>query len=310
MPARLRKALVATATRIALCAVLGIAASPATKPAGPGIRFVDFHGPVLRAMQLHLVYWGIDWIGTLPPTADRITAAVRTMMASSFMTGLRQYRDIGRGTLRDATTITDPTAPALFDDHDVRDLLNALFDAGTVASPDQGNQSLYLVMTPFGTRSREHDYAGEHSYYVHAGQRVRFAWITHDSTLAATTALISHEVVEAVTDPEGSGVLGVDGTCHRLGWCEISDVCSPTGVIDGVVVQSYWSNADGACVVTNTAPGPRRARGDDRSSLTRDRRDHHSQQPPTAAWSHAPPSCQPATSQRLSPAVREPALSA
>lgn len=255
MPARLRKGLIATATRIAFCVVLGIAASPATKSADPGIRFADFHGPVLRATQLHLIYWGIDWTGTLPPTADRITAAVRTMMASSFMTGLHQYRGIGRGTLRDATTVTEPDAPILFDDRDVSDFLDALFDAGRIASPDTGNQNLYLVMTPFGTRSRDRNYAGEHSYYVHAGRRVHFAWITHRTTLAETTALLSHEVVEAVTDPEGSGVLGVDGTCHRFGWCEISDVCSPTGVIGGVVVQSYWSNAQGACVVMEAPPG-------------------------------------------------------
>jgi hypothetical protein len=212
MLARLHKRLVSTATRIVLCVVLGIAASPATKAAGSGIRFVDFHGPVLRATQLHLVYWGSDWTGTLPPTADRITAAVRTMMASSFMTGLQQYRGIGRGTLQDATTLTDRNAPILFDDRDIRDLLDALFEAGTVARPDAGNQNLYLVMTPFGTRSSDHGYAGAHSYYVHAGQPVHFAWITHLTTLAATTALISHEVVEAATDPEGSAIIGIDGT--------------------------------------------------------------------------------------------------
>ncbi|MEP7180080.1 MAG: hypothetical protein ABI775_13415 [Pseudonocardiales bacterium] len=259
MPARLPKGLVAIAIRIVSCVVLWIAASPAMKPASPRIGFADFHGPVLRATQLHLVYWGFDWTAsTPPPTSDQITAAVRTMMASSFMTGLHQYRSIGRGTLRDATTGTHPDAPIVFDDHDVRTFLDAQFSAGTVARPDVGNRDLYVVMTPFGTSSRERGYAGEHSYYVISGRRVHFAWITHRSTLADTTALISHEIVEAATDPEGSAVIGVDGTCHRPGWCEISDICSTTGVIDGVAVESYWSSADGACVLPGAPPGPPR----------------------------------------------------
>ena len=255
MPARLRNGLLTTAARIVSCLALGIAAAPMARAVGSSTGFVDHHGPVLRATQLHIVYWGFDWTGTLTPTADRITAAVQTMMASSFMTGLHQYRGIGRGTVRDATTVTAPDAPILFDDDEISDFLEAQFSAGTVARPDDSNQDLYLVMTPLGASSRERNYAGEHNYYEHSGHRVAFAWITHQSTLAETTALISHEVVEAATDPEGSAIIGVDGTCDRPGWCEISDVCSPIGEIDGVVVESYWSNADAACVVRATPPG-------------------------------------------------------
>jgi hypothetical protein len=254
MPARLRKGLVATATRIVACVLLGILASPATKSAGATTRFVDLHGPVLRAIQLHLVYWGFDWTGLLPPTADRITADVRTMVASSFMAGLYQYREIGHGTVREATTVTEPDAPIQFDDQDIGDFLDAQFSAGTVARPDASNQDLYLVMTPFGTRSRDGNFEGEHSFYERSGKRVRFAWITHRRTLPGFTSLISHEVVEAATDPEGNAIIGVDGTCNRTGWCEISDICAPTGVIDGVVVQSYWSDAERACVVTGPPP--------------------------------------------------------
>jgi hypothetical protein len=255
MPARLRKGLLATATRIMLCGVVGIAATPATRPAAPGIRFLDFHGAVLRAIEVHLVYWGIDWTGAHAPTADRITAAVQTMLASSFMAGLHQYRGIGRGTVRDATTVTDPDAPIQFDDDEISDFLDARFSAGTLARPDAGNQNLYLVMTPFGTSSRERDFAGEHNFYERSGHRVHFAWITYQRTLETATSLISHEVVEAATDPEGGAVLGVDRTCDRPGWCEISDVCSRTGVVDGVVVQSYWSSADDACVVGDSPSG-------------------------------------------------------
>ena len=56
-------------------------------------------------------------------------------------------------------------------------------------------------------------------------------------------------MVESCTDPEGTAILGVAGTCSQSGWCEIGDVCSSTGVVDGVKVQSYWSQKDKACIV-------------------------------------------------------------
>ncbi|MEP7178161.1 MAG: hypothetical protein ABI775_03660, partial [Pseudonocardiales bacterium] len=196
MPARLRKGLAATAMRIVSCVALGIAVAPARTATHPAAWFVDFHGPVLRATQLHLIYWGIDWT-TTPPTADRVTTAVQTMMASSFMTALHQYRAIRPASLRDATIVTDPSAPILFADHDITDLLEAEFRAGTLTRPNAANQDLYVVMTPFGTGARDGAYPGEHSYYEHSGQRIHYARITYRTTLAAATELISHEVVEA-----------------------------------------------------------------------------------------------------------------
>jgi hypothetical protein len=51
---------------------------------------------------------------------------------------------------------------------------------------------------------------------------------------------MSHELVETITDPEG----------NAWGPIEIGDVCIPLNDwLDGVYVQSYWSNVDGACVM-------------------------------------------------------------
>ena len=62
------------------------------------------------------------------------------------------------------------------------------------------------------------------------------------------TWVFSHELVESVTDPEGSAITGTG--CNQGGWCEIGDVCTAnTAVINGVTVQRYWSQVDGQCVV-------------------------------------------------------------
>ena len=45
-------------------------------------------------------------------------------------------------------------------------------------------------------------------------------------------------------------ILGDVGTCSGEGWCEIGDVCEGIGgIVNGVSVQSYWSQQDMACKV-------------------------------------------------------------
>jgi hypothetical protein len=72
------------------------------------------------------------------------------------------------------------------------------------------------------------------------------------------TRIISHELVEAATDPDGRGFLGVKGTCDGPGWCEIADICESTlSTVDGITVQAYWSNQDNDCVAPGSvAPDP------------------------------------------------------
>jgi hypothetical protein len=219
--------------------------------AGGANKFVDNGGPVLQVTQLFLIYWGNAWTASPPPTptSDQITSACRTMMASSYLTGLAQYRGIGRGFLRGAAVVTASNPPSGFTDNQVATFLDGQLNAGTVPGPDADNQTLYCVVMPQGVNSSSASFIGEHTFYTRSGQRIRFAWITNNGTLSRITTIISHEVVEAATDPEGSAFLGVAGTCSQSGWCEIGDICSTTSTLDGVTVQSYWSDQAGSCVV-------------------------------------------------------------
>jgi hypothetical protein len=62
----------------------------------------------------------------------------------------------------------------------------------------------------------------------------------------------SHELVEALTDPEGNGIQ-VNPT-NPTNWNEICDVCATPGIVNGVTVQSYWSQQDQACVIPTNIP--------------------------------------------------------
>jgi hypothetical protein len=99
-------------------------------------------------------------------------------------------------------------------------------------------------------------FAGEHFSSSISGysNQAHIAWVTNNGTLSSVTTIFSHELVESVTDPEGTAVTGVPGTCNQSGWCEIGDICNATGMVNGVVVQSYWSDEDQACVIPTTYP--------------------------------------------------------
>jgi hypothetical protein len=219
--------------------------------AGGADKFVDNGGTVLQVTQLFLIYWGNAWAATPAPalTAGQITSACRTMMASSYMIGLAQYRGIGRGFVRGSAVITSSNPPNGFTDAQVSSFIDGQLTAGAIPLPDVDNQTLYCVVMPTGINASNTSFIGEHTYYTRSGQRIHFAWITNSGNLASLTRIISHEVVESATDPEGSAFLGVAGTCGQGGWCEIGDVCSSTSTLDGVTVQSYWSNQAAACAV-------------------------------------------------------------
>jgi len=231
-------------------------AGPGPGPAGRHARFADHHGPVLPAPQLYLIYWGTAWMpqNAPAPTAAEVTSAVNTLLASGYLTGLTQYRGSGHGTLRGSTLITSSDSPDGFTDHQVAAFINAQLSAGTVPGPGPGNQTVYGVVMPTGVTPQFTGWTGEHNSYPRSGQKIHYAWFTNAGDLGSITAIISHELVESATDPDGSGFLGVGRTCHGPGWCEIADICQSTWAsVDGITVHKYWSNQAGACI----APGNR-----------------------------------------------------
>lgn len=222
-------------------------------------KFVDRHGLVLSRELLYLIYWGSAWTYlSTTPTADQVTSAVRTMLASSYLTGLAQYRGVGRGEVRTSTVLASSEPPDGFTDDDVARFVRDQIAAGTIAGPDADNQTVYGVVMPPGVKP---DHAeGEHNTFSGHGQTIHYAWFANVGSLHALTGIMSHEIVEAATDPEGNGFIGVDGTCSQEGWCEIADVCSSAGVVDGVAVRSYWSDEAGKCIIPAASVHPKSAR--------------------------------------------------
>ena len=90
------------------CAPVATDASALIAAGGAPAKFSDNGGKVLQVVQVQLIYWGSAWTSTTPspsPSSAAITAAVQTMMHSAYLTGLDEYRGIGRGFVRGAAVI-------------------------------------------------------------------------------------------------------------------------------------------------------------------------------------------------------------
>lgn len=216
---------------------------------GGAASFSDNGGTVISIAKIQLIYWGAAWNARPNPSADQITANLQTVVRGSYLTALAQYRQIGRGYIAGARTYGASNPPNPFTDNDVGSFVLARIADGTVPPVGIANQTLYLVVMPQGVSKSGGGAVGEHTYVTDgSGNRVHFGWITNGGDLNGLTAIISHELVESCTDPEGSAVLGRPGTCSQGGWCEIGDVCYADSVIDGVTVQKYWSQRDNGCI--------------------------------------------------------------
>jgi len=215
--------------------------------AGPGTTFTDGGGPVLSAVQVQLVFWGSAWNSATNPSLNQVVTAVQTILNSPYMLGLAQYRGIGLGTLAGTTTITSSNPPNPFSDANVQSFIGSQTTAGALPSPVGNPQLLYVVVPPSGVAASG-PFIGEHSYFGQSGLNVHYAWVTI-SSLAGLTTIFSHELAESCSDPEGTAITGVAGTCGQSGWCEIGDVCQSTNTVCGVTVQSYWSQQDRSCIV-------------------------------------------------------------
>jgi hypothetical protein len=182
------------------------------------------------------------------------------------MDGLAQYRGIRPATVTGQLVVPSSDPPSAFADSDIAGLIFELIEARTIPEPADDPLLIYFVFLPAGVRSVRAGVIGEHSYFTYldldgapAGSgfplaNAHYAWVGNDGTLDYVTTVFSHELVESTTDPEGDGITGAEGTCREGAWCEIGDVCSRTELLDGVRVQSYWSQNDAACIVSPIAP--------------------------------------------------------
>jgi hypothetical protein len=221
---------------------------------------------LVQKAKLASVFWG-----AAPSYKDSLAQAYTKIMQSPYFDFLREYNSgsykITRGTFIGTFVDTAPPAKTSIDDtRDLQPWLKSLITANKVPPPDA--DTIYMLHFPAGVvisqggSSSCNQFCAYHgSYQDSSGHRVRYGVIPDQlsggcengcGTGATSTDLVSevasHELIEAVTDPDG-GSGWYNNSCGEIG-----DICvGMDGTANGAEVQLEWSNKQGKCVDHDTA---------------------------------------------------------
>ena len=244
------------------------------KPRGTDLDFAsgytitstdDHGGALLTDVEVILCFWGKAWSRTpLPsPSSDDYKNAIIGILTGPYLGGLRQYRNVGQGTLL-YSEINDSSDPkTTYSNSDVTAMLTDRIANHGMPAPTSGHNRFYVVIAPTGFANSS-SFVGQHQSFTYNSVTAAYAWVDNPNTLTGSTSftkVFSHELVEACTNPnvdtsnDGIRVRGtnLDGSSFG-GEDEIGDACNgeyTTVDMNGIQcsVQSYWSKADNACIL-------------------------------------------------------------
>ena len=248
-------------------------------------------GPVISNVKIISVMWGSSVDKTV---SGQVGGFYSTIVNSSYMDWLSEYntnitatnghqgtnQTIGRGTFSGVYTITPSTGNATaVDDSAIQSELAAQIAAGHL--PANSDDTLYMVSFPAGV-TISLTFGGSTAYSCqefcayhnsgHAGSGNLYYGVLPDFSGACSsgcgnndmfsnyTAAASHEITEAITDPQVGDTPG-NTVDYPMAWYdsaggEIGDICvGTTASLPGsngsnYTVQGEWSNKQNACVST------------------------------------------------------------
>lgn len=199
---------------------------------------------ILKAPKIHLVFWG-DWWVTSDVGSSNLLEDVQVwnVLANDpvFYSPVREY-GVGAGQFN-GTYITYPDLPlGLISDEAIQSELIKEMNNNSLPAGDE--QSLFIIMLPPNTQSEydvSNDFSGHHGYLNH----FTYATIENHSD---TNIVISHEIYEAVTDPDAQ-----NGWWGPGGETEIGDLCTDSNswFLDGYSITKVWSQAHCQCAPNN-----------------------------------------------------------
>jgi hypothetical protein len=241
-------------------------------------------GLVFTAATVHFIFWGSQWnTKTTPWSKTSIMTALDKVFKSTYFEGLLQYgypqsaqftRLLNRRPKIGSIVINTTYAPVNnFTAIDIRNVIVDSINRGQV--PDKGvlkvispgvepDHHIYYVIgshncfpaTSFADASSFHYYTNldaddELLVYAYTND---MDYVNGNSTdMLYMTYGMTHEIVEAITDPLVSGWWKTtpDPQTGDLG--EISDLCSTRYNVNGTIACGYFSNQDNACIAPSTS---------------------------------------------------------
>lgn len=242
-----------------------------SKPNVPLLIFADhklpassatFHGgPIGTGLPVQLIFWG-SWWNSANGVGQQglIIERTKALIASDYFSELTQY-GIARPTWRGALVVTEPSPPRAFnsskDVKAVPDLIDDLIDDDVFPDPDDGRIAFVVLMPQGFTQSI--DANGAHTYdydydFPFDEDNYWVAWVRFFDPATGedpedTIRTLSHELVELFTDPEVDGWYAEPAETGEISDAGVSGTTKQTAWVNGVHVQSYWSNRHSAAVI-------------------------------------------------------------
>lgn len=259
---------------------------PPLHPMGPNDKLKYYGGKVIANVEVVAVFW----TGAVAQqTQQQIGSFYGAIVKSAYIDWLTEYdtinqsgyadmmpgsnQHIGRGTFGGAKIITPINTKTALTDAEVAAELVAQIQANNLPPPKLdalGNvNTLYMFDFPPGYDillegwHACQQYGAYHFTATRNGKSIPYGvhpdcgypWTT-------ATAIHSHELIEAITDPEVGLVNQNAPTARPIAWVtlantawaslEIADICQNQGylTVAGYTVAKEWSNFAQACVVT------------------------------------------------------------
>jgi hypothetical protein len=235
----------------------------------------------MKSPPVYLVFWGSYW-GTTAGKADvtRLTAASKSILGSTYLSGLTQYGSDGKATLGGSVVVTTPavTNP---NKSDLQSFLQQNIDGVRLPRPTTiFNVPIYVVITDpaHSTTNGGYNVPGVYSnrlsyprpiqtpmHMVYLGTSTSGSSVDLDSF----TLAFGHEIAETITDPDGvhgihlappasepTAIVGTNSAGQRWSSGQVADFEPEPGGqrhygyrLNGYLVQPYWSVKDAAFIV-------------------------------------------------------------
>ncbi|HTB71637.1 MAG TPA: VCBS repeat-containing protein [Polyangiaceae bacterium] len=200
-------------------------------------------GPVVTTPNVHLVFWGNNWNSDLGTKNGHINTWSAMSATPAFYTRLGEY-GVQPGTYAGQSTLSTALSGSLPE----TTLTNALI---TFIGTSTTTNDIWVVFLPSGTSSQydtNNGFAAHHQVVKNgAGQNIVYAVIEYGDG----DPLISHEIMEAATDPYFTSFIDLTGPLCGNEQCEIGDPCQAASNfrnIAGHNVEQIWSQKACRCV--------------------------------------------------------------
>jgi hypothetical protein len=237
------------------------------------VNDVSYHGgKVLTDVDVVAIYWdtSVSWL-----IYNNMPSFYAAVVDSPYMDLLVEYdtptQPICRGSFAGTVTLYPANTANHLSDADIRHELATEIDAGDI-DPQPDENTLYMVhfppskhiTGPPGVGESCVDFCAYHDSFEHNGRSIRYAVLPDlgpssdcdgvcgdGTTLQNETSTASHELAEAVTDPDPDPLANAAWTSITAG--EIGDSCNQDQrTLPGTswTVQAVWSNEEQACIVS------------------------------------------------------------